>query len=268
MSYLFEKEKVPQHIHSAAAVAKGILGHITEKEVMFLSVLPLISTRGEILEIGSYAGKSTVILALSARFANCGKIHSCDPFLLESITDPDDGQKEQVEELFHENLKKYQVEDIVDFHKMKSDDLAKQWKFPIKILWIDGDHTYDSVKKDFDHFIRYCVPGSIVCLHDVLHAFDGPIRIFTEQILLSSDFGDCGIIGSLGWAQYKGFDKISREQWKVKLGLYSKLTRIVPLIVKKNNQIKINKLIYNILRTRIPHKMVDLLHWLEKRTDS
>ncbi len=261
------REEVLNHISLVKEIASAIPGLITERETVFLSIVPLIKAEGEILEIGSYTGKSTVTLAKSAHFAGMKSIFACDPFLLESPTDPDVFRKETVEDLFYNTLKKHQVDDIVVFNKMKSEELAKKWNSPIKVLWIDGDHTYDSVKKDFDNFIGHCVPGSIVCLHDVLHAFDGPIRVFSEDILLSDRFGECGLVGSLGWAEFTGDKPVSKEHINAKLNLYRKLTRLVPLIIKMNNQIKVSKLRYNYLRTRIPHGKCNPMEWLSSRTE-
>ena len=87
---------------------------------------------------------------------------------------------------------------------MTSQTLAKQWKKPIKILWIDGDHSYNGAKQDFDNFKNYLTKGSIICLHDTLNKFDGPIRVFSEDILLSPEFSLCGITGSISWAIYNG----------------------------------------------------------------
>jgi MMP 1-O-methyltransferase len=260
-----DKEQILQHIKTISGIAAGIPGLITGKEIEFLSVVPLISAQGEILEIGSYLGKSTVVLAKSAQFAGMKQIFACDPFLLESPTDPNEMQKEKVEDMFFENLKNNDAEKLVVFNKMKSEELAKNWNSPIKVLWIDGDHTYKSVKSDFDNFVCHLVPGAVVCMHDVLHAFDGPVRVFSEQILLSDQFSDCGIVGSLGWAQYTGNRFPSKNQWRTKLKLYRLLSKMIPFIYRMNNDMEVSKLVYNFRRSMVPHGKPDLLNWLAER---
>lgn len=39
---------------------------------------------------------------------------------------------------------------------------------PVDLLYIDGDHSYDGVKKDFDLYKKFCGPKSIVCFHDII----------------------------------------------------------------------------------------------------
>jgi len=68
---------------------------------------------------------------------------------------------------------------------MKSHELSKSWDNPLKVLWIDGDHKYPGVLSDLMLFQDYLTSGAIVCFHDVLHGFEGPIRTFLEKVLLS-----------------------------------------------------------------------------------
>ena len=52
------------------------------------------------------------------------------------------------------------------------------------MLWIDGDHTYHGTKVDFDLFSKFLSNGAIIAFHDVLGNFEGPIRVFMEDVLL------------------------------------------------------------------------------------
>jgi predicted O-methyltransferase YrrM len=39
---------------------------------------------------------------------------------------------------------------------------------PVDLLYIDGDHSYEGVKKDFELYKRFCGAKSIVCFHDII----------------------------------------------------------------------------------------------------
>ena len=104
---------------------------------------------------------------------------------------------------FTKNIKEKGVAEKIKLHQTFSYELAKTWKEPIRLLWIDGDHTYRGTKLDFEGFEPHLVDGAIVAIHDVLHEFDGGIRVFMENILLSPNFGACGCVGSIGWAQFQ-----------------------------------------------------------------
>ena len=45
---------------------------------------------------------------------------------------------------------------------------------PLDFLFIDGDHTYEGVKKDFDLYSSLVAPGGLVALHDVVRRVDQP----------------------------------------------------------------------------------------------
>lgn len=56
----------------------------------------------------------------------------------------------------------------VTFYQMKTDDAAPLLKdVKIDFLFIDADHSYEQVKKDFDNFSKYVINGTgYIFLHD------------------------------------------------------------------------------------------------------
>lgn len=44
--------------------------------------------------------------------------------------------------------------------------LAKGWKKPIRLLWIDGSHKYEHAKMDFLLWEKHLVKGGIIAFHD------------------------------------------------------------------------------------------------------
>ena len=76
----------------------------------------------------------------------------------------------------------------------------------IRLLWIDGDHTYAGCKEDFDLFSPFLADGGVVAFHDTLNTFEGPIRVFVEEVLRSDRFGACGFVHSISWGQFRPQD--------------------------------------------------------------
>ncbi len=54
--------------------------------------------------------------------------------------------------------------DFSTFHKIEN--ILKNRK--IDLLFIDGDHTYEGVKKDFEMYKSLVKPGGLICLHDIV----------------------------------------------------------------------------------------------------
>ena len=246
-------------------LSESLSGHLRKREVQFLATLPFLSMEGDILEIGSFKGKSTIILAKATEAAGHAKIYACDPLSLSCSTDPTDAVKEELPEIFYNNLQAYGVQARVEFFQMRSDKLAETWNKPLKILWIDGDHTYTGVLNDLTLFEKHLKPGAIVCFHDVLHEFEGPIRIFMEKILLSSQYGDCGLCGSIGWGQFIGERTVTEQQWRYKLSNYSKLSKLMVLVLKSNNGFKVNRHLRRFYRSLVPHGPIFPDDWIKRR---
>ena len=55
----------------------------------------------------------------------------------------------------------------VDIIRGSSWKIAKNWNKKIDILFIDGDHRYESVKKDFSYWKRHIVKGGFILMHDI-----------------------------------------------------------------------------------------------------
>ena len=61
-----------------------------------------------------------------------------------------------------------------------SNDAVKDWMLPIDVLFIDGDHSYEGIKDDWDNFSRFVKPGGYVLFHDCDETSPGVQRLFAE----------------------------------------------------------------------------------------
>ena len=230
-------------------IAKTVGGYLTAREVKFLAFLAACPTaEGDILEIGTFKGKSTVVLAKAGQVSGTSRVVTVDPFVLAGDGGPDAA-------LAHvrANLERHGVTDVVECHQARATDLARTWCRKIRLLWIDGDHSYAAAESDFRLFAPFLSAGAMVAIHDVLNAFDGPIRVFAEDVLLSGDFGPAGLCGSIGWGQYcldRGSDPVYQRH---KTFLYCRLSRLIPLVAFTQNLQGLRKMRYKLLRWRVPH---------------
>ncbi len=213
-----------------------------------------------ILEIGSFKGKSTVGLASIAARYGLGKVVAVDPHTAPSVTDPDLGGQASTWDDFQATLRRAGLDRAVETHRAFSRDLARGWERPIRLLWIDGDHTYAGAKEDLDLFRAHLVDGAVVALHDVLNTFEGPIRVFVEELLGSDEFGPAGLCGSIGWAQYRPGDGAA---WRAeRRRLARRAARLVPLVRGSRELHGLGRLRYRLWRALIPHAAVRPEEWI------
>jgi len=236
-------------------------GFLTEREARFLALVAACApARGVILEIGSFKGKSTVGLASVALRYGLGPVITVDPHSGPSITDPDVGPKGSSWDDFRASLRAAGVESAIEAHRAYSRDVAPGWTRPIRFLWIDGDHTYRGAKEDIDLFGSHLVPGAIVALHDVLHTFEGPVRVFAEELLNSDLFGPAGLCGSIGWAQYRPSDG---AEWRdQRRALRRRVARLIPFVRDGREPTGLRKLRYKLWRGLVPHAAPDAAAWV------
>jgi predicted O-methyltransferase YrrM len=99
---------------------------------------------GRIVEIGSFLGNSTIFLAAPGR----DLVYAVDPHDEASMTQvPSD---ETISDQFIENLELFGVRERVVYLRQRSVDAAATWAAgPVRLLFIDGLHTYEAVRSDF-----------------------------------------------------------------------------------------------------------------------
>ena len=77
------------------------------------------------------------------------------------------------------------------------DDVVKTWNKPIDILHIDGLHTYEAVKNDFEKWSPFVKENGIILMHDTM--VDDPkfgvSRFFKEINLPKTNFEHCNGLG-------------------------------------------------------------------------
>lgn len=242
-------------------------GFLSANESRFLALLAAVpTTQGEILEIGSFKGRSTVILARSSELAGDAFINAVDPMNAPSETDPSLGGDTSSYPDFKKNLERHGVTERVRHHKMLSTELAGTWDRPLRLLWIDGDHTHKGTKLDLDSFLPFLSDGAIVAMHDVLHEFEGGIRVFLEDMVLSKHFGAGGLCGSIGWAQYHKDPNHAEQFYDSKIELYRKASRLVPFVALDRHVSGFQKKVYKFYRSRVPHGPVEPARWIEQLT--
>ena len=143
-----------------------------------------------IVEIGSFKGRSTCCLAYGCR-GTSKHIFAVDTFDGNEV----DFHRKGFFDEFWRNIEVHGLTGYVTPIQKRSSDVAKTWKQPIHLLFIDGSHQYEDVLDDFYGFFPHVVPGSIVAVHDVVQTWPGPLRAWNDVIRHKlSNIGACSTL--------------------------------------------------------------------------
>ncbi|MDP7320380.1 MAG: class I SAM-dependent methyltransferase [Bacteriovoracaceae bacterium] len=140
-----------------------------------------VPTELPIVEIGSWKGRSTVLLAKSS----FSKIYAIDPHQGSSehqslIKGPVDTYEE-----FCQNITKHGVRDqVIDIRK-KSIEAINDVPSKIGMLWIDGSHDHKDVLDDYQTWFPKLAVGGVVLFHD--SKWPGVKKVLWENLYLSKE---------------------------------------------------------------------------------
>ena len=149
----------------------GVYGWLIPSQARWLfEAAKNTAPKGAIVEIGSAYGRSTVCLAWGARLAGNGKVFAVDPHIggkgfREQLGAGAEGYSSL--EGFLANLRRFHLDPWVVPVTSGSEEAAQQWSDgPIRLLFIDGWHTYEAVSQDILGWRKFMAPGGTVALHD------------------------------------------------------------------------------------------------------
>ena len=142
----------------------SVEGWLSESEGKWLfRAARALANDTNIVEIGSFKGRSTCCLATGCRGSD-KRVFAVDSFdggpdlpNINSLTD------------FSQNLERCNVSAYVEPVVGLSSKVAQTWCKPIHLLFIDGSHAYEDVLADFTGFSPHIVPGGIIAFHDVIN---------------------------------------------------------------------------------------------------
>lgn len=130
------------------------------------------------IEIGSYAGESTEMFA-----TNFKKVISIDPFLNDyDINDLTCEYMEltEVYKIFEQRMSKHKNFEHI---KKTSDDTVNDLKdVKVDLIYIDGLHTYEQVKKDIENYLPLINDGGFICGHDYHSVWQGVVDAIHEKL--------------------------------------------------------------------------------------
>ncbi len=148
---------------------------------------------GTILEIGSHLGASTCYLGAGIRKRG-GMLFCVDTWNNETMAE---GRMDTFEGFQHNTAGLRGM--IKPIRKRSAELVREDIRSPLDLVFIDGDHTYEAVKGDFETIRPWLADKAVIAFHDTV-AFEGVCRVLGE-ILTTCEFRLVGHISNLSWVE-------------------------------------------------------------------
>jgi predicted O-methyltransferase YrrM len=190
--------------------ARAARGFMPDAEGLLLHRAALAAaSRGPMLEVGGYCGKSAIYLGSAGR-EHGGVLFSvdhhrgseenqpgqqyCDP----KVLDPATGRVDSLPH-FRRTIDAAGLEGVVIAVVGTSATVAAHWRTPLSLLFIDGGHSEEAAHADLSGFGPHLRDGGLLLIHDVFpDPADGgqaPFHVYIRA--LEEGFTDLAAEGSL-----------------------------------------------------------------------
>jgi predicted O-methyltransferase YrrM len=160
--------KLIEHIPKGHAVSDNLVVELYRRAYF---------TIGNVIEIGSFFGRSTAAIALGLKDNNGGVVYAIDPH---------DTRVSDYSQ-FLENIKLLECDKHINVIRNYSQNVynsSKRYeivKDTVGMLFIDGEHTYNAVKRDllWGDYVR---KGGVIALHDYSKKYAGIRQAVNEFV--------------------------------------------------------------------------------------
>jgi len=212
------------------AMVRDVPGWSPLDQLMALFTLAFSSPLdGDIVEVGSWCGRSTTALGLAARLTGRTRVYAVDLFPEKSdwrenadgtysLTVTIDGERLGAYEqqtvwaepylrdiapiyrrhpallaTFQEVIARNGLRDIVRPFRgdLRRFTAAAPAGLRCKLAFIDGDHSYDAVARDIALIEPYLVPGAWLCFDDAFSTYDGVDQAIRDHVVASGRYDRC-----------------------------------------------------------------------------
>ncbi|WP_240965193.1 class I SAM-dependent methyltransferase [Streptomyces zingiberis] len=212
-----------QEVLAAFEAAQGFMP-VDEGLALYAAAVEAAASGLPLLEVGTYCGRSTVLLAAAARDASTVAVtvdhhrgseeqqpgwEYHDPALVDAAT----GRMDTLP-AFRRTLHGAGLEEHVIAVVGRSPQVARLWARPLGLVFIDGGHTDEHATADYEGWTPHLAPGGLLVVHDVFpDPADGgqaPYRIY-RRALESGDFTEVSVTRSLRVLRRTGAELAARR---------------------------------------------------------
>ncbi|MEE4492022.1 class I SAM-dependent methyltransferase [Streptomyces sp. NBC_00464] len=196
-------------ILAAFQAAKGFMP-VVEGLALYAAAAEAAALGLPLLEVGTYCGRSTILLADAARAAGVTALtvdhhrgseeqqpgwEYHDP----TVVDPEVGRMDTLP-TFRRTLHAAGLEEHVVALVGRSPQVAAVWGGRLGLVFIDGGHTDEHANGDYEGWAPHVAEGGLLVIHDVFpdpaHGGQAPYRVYLRA-LASGAFTEISVTDSL-----------------------------------------------------------------------
>ncbi|WP_031075405.1 class I SAM-dependent methyltransferase [Streptomyces sp. NRRL WC-3742] len=209
MSDLLESARPAPEVLAAFEAATGFMP-VDEGLALYAAAVEAARRTGlPVLEIGTYCGRSAILLAAAAREAGTVALtvdhhrgsEEQQPgweYHDATLVDPEVGLMDTLPR-FRRTLHAAGLEEHVVALVGRSPRIAALWGRPVGLVFIDGGHTDEHATGDYEGWAPHLAPEGLLVVHDVFpDPADGgqaPYRVYLRA--LAEGFEEVSVTGSL-----------------------------------------------------------------------
>jgi hypothetical protein len=188
----------------AKHAAEGVKGWLSiGEQTLLYDLAQQVPSEGTIVELGSWMGRSTILLGAGSLSKPRATIYAVDLFANIGVTsnlyqpfldaeDPDYFPR------FEENIRAAGVDSVVVPIRGETVEAASRWDGPrIDLLFIDADHSFEGVRGDFLAWVPHCRIGARCAFHDYFNMADLGVRPFVDGLIAAGILRDVATADSI-----------------------------------------------------------------------
>jgi predicted O-methyltransferase YrrM len=222
------KEKPQPVTARIAGLVERVPGWTPPDQLLSLHNLAIVTAPlgGDVMEIGSWCGRSTAVLGHAVRETGVGKVYAVDlfprgldwrtnsdgshSFSVDVGDGPIGGYEDQtvwdepfqrdiatvyarfdgILDAFNDTIRNEQLEDIVTAFRGTGTLFAAQppRDLKVRLAFVDGDHSYHAVCDDIAAVEKFLLPGGWIAFDDAFSVYDGVDDAIRDRILASGRY--------------------------------------------------------------------------------
>ena len=157
------------------ALSERIRGWTRNEEARELAQISLSLGPGAVIvELGSFLGSGTILLAGPRKIRGSGKVHAVDPFDCsgDSYSVPIYRNilaglgSGSLRDSFQDNILHAGLSDWVEVHQGRACEIAAAWSTPLDLLFLDGDQSRTGARAAYESWSPFLKPGGVIGLHN------------------------------------------------------------------------------------------------------